>query len=266
VPRSRPAFVVDAFTDIAFRGNPAGVVLLDDGFDAADDTWLQQVATEFNHSETAFTALRPDGDYDLRWFTPSTEVDLCGHATLATSHVLRERTGADRFVFHTRSGVLHAASDDDGIALDFPRRIARAVEMPPGLADALGAPVVGTLSDGADLVVDLADAATVAGLRPDLEALGRFDYRGVVVTAASEGDGADFVSRFFGVRVGVGEDPVTGSAHCTLGPLWAGRLGRTTLTGAQLSRRGGRVAVEVLAERVILHGSAVTVLSGTLHA
>lgn len=266
MPRPWPAFVVDAFTDAAFRGNPAGVVLLDDGFEAVDDVWLQQVATEFNHSETAFTAARPDGDYDLRWFTPSTEVDLCGHATLATSHVLNERTGAGQFAFHTRSGVLHATAGAGGIALDFPRQLARAVEEPAGLAAALGAPVIGTLSDGADLVVDLADAATVAALRPDLEALGRFDYRGVVVTAAADDDDVDFVSRFFGVRVGVGEDPVTGSAHCTLGPLWAGRLGRTTLTGAQLSRRGGRVAVEVLAERVVLRGSAVTVLSGTLHA
>jgi predicted PhzF superfamily epimerase YddE/YHI9 len=263
---SSPAFVVDAFTDVAFRGNPAGVVILEDGFDAVDDDWLQHVAVEFNHSETAFVAARPDDSFDLRWFTPATEVDLCGHATLAATHVLSQRTGAREFVFHTRSGMLRASAGPEGIALDFPRQVAREIAAPPGLEAALGAPAIRTFSDGADLVADVADAATVADLRPDLDALGELEFRGVVVTARAEDAGVDFVSRFFGVRVGVGEDPVTGSAHCTLGPLWSDRLGRTTLVGAQLSARGGRVVVEVLPERVILRGSAVTVLSGTLHA
>jgi PhzF family phenazine biosynthesis protein len=257
------AYVVDAFTDAPFRGNPAGVVLLAAG-DVRSNEWMQQVAAEFRHSETAFVAEREDGSVDLRWFTPAVEVDLCGHATLAAAHVLHTVSGLDSMTFHTRSGTLHASVTAEGIALDFPAQRTVTLPAPTGLADALGVDVAEVHSDGSDLVVDLPAADAVASLQPDLAALADIDCRGVVVTAPAAVDDHDFVSRFFGPRVGVPEDPVTGSAHCTLGPLWAGRLGRTTLVGVQLSLRGGRVGVDVRGDRVMLRGRAVTVLAGDL--
>lgn len=265
------AFVVDSFTDTAFRGNPAGVVLVDA---PADAVWMQSVAAELRHSETAFVSPRPGG-YDLRWFTPLVEVDLCGHATLAAAHVLA--TGSSDpgpFAFETRSGTLTAEVGADGaITLDFPARAVSSAAAPDGLAAALGARPVGCYGNGMDLLVEVADARTVAELAPDIARLAEVDCRGVIVTAAtgesaSAGDGAssdaDFVSRFFAPRVGVDEDPVTGSAHCALAPFWADRLGRESLVGAQLSGRGGHVAVRVTGDRVELTGRAVTVIAGEL--
>jgi PhzF family phenazine biosynthesis protein len=255
------AFVVDAFTDRAFRGNPAGVVFLDE---PAEAEWLQAVAAELKHSETAFVRRRADGDYDLRWFTPAVEVNLCGHATLATTHVLAGFGAGSTFTFHTRSGALLAAVEPDGaIALDFPAQPPHPVAEPAGLATALGVPVVSTHSNGVDVLAELADESTVADLAPDIAALRQVECRGVTVTAAADQDG-DFVSRFFAPRVGVDEDPVTGSAHTMLTPFWAARLGRTTLSARQLSPRGGRLGVELRGDRVVLRGRAVTVLDGAL--
>jgi PhzF family phenazine biosynthesis protein len=258
------AFVVDAFTDTAFAGNPAGVVLLDG---PADQAWMQAVAAELRHSETAFVRPRPDGDYDLRWFTPSVEVELCGHATLASAHVLATTGGFGRFAFHTLSGVLAATVSNGAIELDFPSQPVAPVPDPIRLVEALGVSPLGVYGNGVDLLVEVSDADTVRTLTPDLRVLSTVECRGVIVTAAAAPDAQhDFVSRFFGPRVGVDEDPVTGSAHCALGPFWAERLGRTSLTGVQLSARGGRVAVDVRGERVLLAGAAVTVLAGELHA
>jgi PhzF family phenazine biosynthesis protein len=261
------AFVVDAFTDTAFRGNPAGVVQVDA---PADAVWMQSVAAELKHSETAFVSPRPGG-YDLRWFTPLVEVDLCGHATLAAAHVLATGSGdPGPFAFETRSGTLTARVLSDGaVTLDFPARAVSPVRAPDGLDAALAVEPLGCYGNGMDLLVEVADARAVASLRPDIALLAEVDCRGVIVTAAGDGSsgaaqGADFVSRFFAPRVGVDEDPVTGSAHCALAPFWSERLGRESLVGAQLSGRGGRVVVRVAGDRVELTGRAVTVIAGEL--
>lgn len=254
------AFVIDAFTDVAFRGNPAGVVFLDG---AADPGWMQSVAAELKHSETAFVRPRDDGDYDLRWFTPAVEVDLCGHATLAATHALASTGPGGSFAFHTRSGVLRTSVEGEGIALDFPAQPPHPVAEPAGLADALGVRPVSIHGNGIDVLVEVADEATVAGLAPDVAALAAVECRGVTVTAAADGDD-DFVSRFFAPRVGVDEDPVTGSAHCMLAPFWSTRLGRARMAARQLSARGGRLEVELHGDRVVLRGRAVTVLDGRL--
>lgn len=255
-------FVVDAFTDRAFSGNPAGVVLLDA---PAEDGWMQHVAAELRHSETAFLTPAGAGRYALRWFTPLVEVDLCGHATLAAAHVLAAGR-PDSFVFDTRSGELRATAHDDGTCtLYFPAKPTAPVDEPTGLRTALGVRPVHVEANGMDLLVEVADAATVAALRPDIAALREVECRGVIVTArAAAGADHDFVSRFFAPRVGVDEDPVTGSAHCALGPYWAARLGRSTLTGVQLSPRGGRVGVSVADADVELVGAAVTAFAGEL--
>lgn len=266
------AFVVDAFTDRPFAGNPAAVCLgtVASGDSLGDDAWMQSVAAEFNLAETAFLAGGPGG-YDLRWFTPTVEVPLCGHATLASAHVLWE-TGetADILRFRTLSGVLTAERVGRGIALGLPGERPRPVEDPDGdltaaLTRALGLPADYTFVRGERYVlVELAGPAAVRALQPDIAALAQIDVAAVVVTAPGGGEGVDFVSRFFAPRLGVAEDPVTGSAHCLLGPYWAERLGRGTLTAAQLSARGGRLGVEVGAETVRVVGQAVTVLRGVL--
>ncbi|GIE93826.1 PhzF family phenazine biosynthesis protein [Paractinoplanes rishiriensis] len=268
--------VVDAFTDRPFGGNPAGVVVLDgDAF--PDPAWMQLVAAEVNHSETAFLHPLPAGaeaDDALRWFTPAVEVALCGHATLATAHVLHA-TGATAGTvrFATRSGVLTAtAGDSDWHTLDFPTAPLAPMEPPAVLAGLLGAPPVSVHHTGLhtdDLLVELADEAAVRELRPDLAGLAREEHRGVVVTAAAAAPdaGYDFVSRFFGMAAGVAEDPVTGSAHTALAPFWSARLGgRTELTGYQASARGGLVRVRLAGERTHLTGRAVVVIDGELHA
>jgi PhzF family phenazine biosynthesis protein len=256
-------FVVDAFTDRAFSGNPAGVVLLDGD---ADAEWMQHVASEMRHAETAFVRSRAPGSFELRWFTPAVEVDLCGHATLATAHALASDGAPGPFAFHTRSGVLHATVAGDGaIGLDFPAMPVRPVDEPAGLAGALGVTRVGVYGNGMDLLVELTDEAAITALSPDLSALATLECRGVCVTAAADaGTDRDFVSRFFAPAVGVDEDPVTGSAHCALGPFWAARLGRDRLSGVQCSPRGGQVDVRVRGDRVALSGRGVTVLDGEL--
>ncbi|MBM9509154.1 PhzF family phenazine biosynthesis protein [Actinacidiphila acididurans] len=267
--------IVDAFTDRPFAGNPAGVLLLDaDGFPA--DSWLQQVAAEVNLSETAFAHPLPageDADWALRWFTPATEVRLCGHATLATAHVLRTTGAAHGTVrFRTLSGVLPVTAAGSGaITMDFPAAPLTPAQAPDGLAAALGAEpltVLDTGDDLGDLLVECADERTVRALAPDTAALARLSRRGVIATAAAEDPerGYDFVSRGFFPAVGIPEDPVTGSAHTALAPFWSRRLGPGTLTGFQASARGGLVTTELSGERVLLTGSAVTVLDGELHA
>jgi PhzF family phenazine biosynthesis protein len=263
--------IVDAFTDQPFAGNPAGVVVLEDS--AAEfppDGWMQSVAAEVNLSETAFVRPLPPGgaaDFELRWFTPEVEVALCGHATLATAHVL-SRPGTVRFATR-RSGVLTATAAGDGAyTLDFPAAPLSPLPPDPDLADLLGAEIVslhhtGPITD--DYLVELVAEQTVRELAPDLAGLAGFSHRGIVVTAAADSR-YDFVSRFFGVGVGVPEDPVTGSAHTALTPFWAGRLGRTEMTGYQASRRGGVVRVALKGDRTLLTGHAVTVIDGELTA
>ncbi|MEU8685549.1 PhzF family phenazine biosynthesis protein [Streptomyces sp. NPDC048611] len=261
------AFVVDAFTDRPFAGNPAGVCLLDRPADAA---WMQRVAAELNLSETAFVHRTAETTYGLRWFTPTVEVDLCGHATLATAHVLHTQGAAPGAALHfdTLSGVLTARHHRHGaISLDFPADAPTATATPPHLATALGAEPRWTGRARHDLLVELADAATVRDLDPDIAALAGFSGRAVIVTAsAPAGADHDFVSRVFAPAAGIPEDPVTGAAHCVLAPHWASRLRRAALNGAQLSARGGRVGVELRDDRVTLLGQAVTVFDGELTA
>ncbi|SHI41987.1 PhzF family phenazine biosynthesis protein [Streptomyces sp. 3214.6] len=265
--------IVDAFTDHPFAGNPAGVLLLD-AF--PDDTRLQNIALEVNHAETAFAHPLPEGgeaDWALRWFTPVAEVDMCGHATLATAHVLHS-TGAHPgpVRFATRSGVLIATPAEDGsITLDFPTAPLTRVEVPAGVAEALGAEPLDCHDTGphiGDLLVVLADEKTVHALRPDHKALAAYSRRGIIATARAENPelGYDFVSRCFFPNFGIDEDPVTGSAHTALAPYWSERLGRTALTGLQASPRSGRVRTEVRGDRTLLAGRAVTVIEGELLA
>lgn len=259
-------FQVDAFTDAAFAGNPAAVCLLDR---PADARWMQQVAAEMNLAETAFVAPRPGG-YLLRWFTPVVEVVLCGHATLASAHVLYETglaAAGQPIRFDSASGPLAARQDPTGIVLDFPATPASQEEPPSGMLDALGVTApVWTGRAPEDFMVVVATEDEVLGLQPDPARLMNATIRGTIVTAPAARPGADFVSRFFAPAVGIPEDPVTGSAHCTLAPYWFGRMHRTELTGYQASPRGGTVRVRAAADRILLAGHAVTVLSGELAA
>ena len=254
---------VDAFADRPFRGNPAAVCVLPT---PRDDTWMQDVAREMNVAETAF--LHPEnGGYQLRWFTPAVEVALCGHATLASAHVLWEDgtlPGDRQARFHTKSGLLTADRRGDWIELDFPATRPAAAPPPSGLGAALGATPLWVGRSRFDYLVELDSEDTVRGLNPDLGALERVEARGVIVTSRSGTAGYDFVSRFFAPRAGVPEDPVTGSAHCALTPFWSERLGRTTMTAYQASARGGVVRVRLAGDRVVLGGQAVTVLRGEL--
>ena len=253
-----PLFVLDAFTPRPFAGNPAAVCLLDG---PRPEAWMQALAAEMNLSETAF--LLGEGDaFRLRWFTPKAEVDLCGHATLASAHVLWSEgvSALPVLRFHTRSGLLAAAREGDSMILDFPAVRAAPVSEDPGLARALGVSLRHLARNGMDYLVEVADEATVRALKPDLAAVADLPVRGVIVTAASAE--YDFVSRFFAPRVGVPEDPVTGSAHCALGPFWAERLGKSELRAYQASPRGGEVGVSVRGDRVHLAGRAVTVVRG----
>jgi PhzF family phenazine biosynthesis protein len=263
---SIPVYTVDAFTEQAFAGNPAAVCLLEA---PRDDAWMQSIAAEMNLSETAFLVPHAGDGFDLRWFTPAVEVALCGHATLASAHVLWESgtLGAkDAARFHTKSGVLTAARNGHGIELDFPARPADPAEAPDGLLEALGVSPKFTGKSAYDWLVEVANEREVRAARPDFAAIAQTPARGVILTAraAANDDGIDFVSRFFAPRAGVLEDPVTGSAHCTLAPYWAAKLGRTELTGRQLSARGGVVRVRLDGDRVTLGGQAVTVMKGIL--
>jgi PhzF family phenazine biosynthesis protein len=254
---------IDAFTDRPFSGNPAAVCVLPAPRDAG---WMQQVASEMNLAETAFLVRRVDG-FDLRWFTPAAEVDLCGHATLASAHLLWEEghlEAAETAAFHTRSGLLSARRQADMIWLDFPATPVRAATMLPDLERGVGAPIKYLGRTVFDYLIEIESEAAVRSLAPDLAMLACLPVRGVVVTARSSGGTHDFVSRFFAPRLGIPEDPVTGSAHCGLGPFWAARLGTNELAGYQASPRGGTVLVRVDGERVHLGGKAVTVLRGEL--
>jgi len=254
---SFPIKLVDAFTTTRFAGNPAAVCVLPAWPSAA---WMQQVAAEMNQAETAFLVARPEPDeYDLRWFTPTVEADLCGHATLASTHVL-DLDGEVRF--HTRSGVLVCARRDDHIEMDFPAIAGVPVPLDPRLVEALGVRVR-TTQHGSFLLAELADAAAVRELMPDIAGLAAVHPLGVIVTAAGDGS-YDFVSRVFVPNAGIPEDSVTGSAHCQLAVFWSQRLGRTTLSAFQASARGGEIGVRVDGDRVVLSGNAVTVLTGAL--
>ncbi len=264
--------VVDAFAGRPFTGNPAGVVLVDAFL---DDAWLQSVALEVNHSETAFAHPLPagqDADWNLRWFTPKTEVALCGHATMATAHVLFSSGKAtDTVRFRTQSGVLTAVKAADGaITVDFPTAELSEVAVPEALPAALGVePVSAHQVQGiGDLLVELPNEAAVRHLDPDFKALAPLAGRGVLATAAAEDPsrGYDFVSRCFFPRIGVNEDPVTGGAHTAFGPFWSSRLNKDELTGFQASRRTGEVSISVRGERTLLTGKAITVLDGELMA
>lgn len=255
-----PIYQVDAFTDRLFGGNPAAVCLLENW---PGDDLLRQIAAENNLSETAFLA--PAGaEYRLRWFTPSVEVDLCGHATLASAFVVFRylRPELDEVAFQTRSGRLTVRRQGEWLEMDFPARPPQPAEAPPGLIEALGcAPEA--LYKARDYMAVYRAEGQVRRLAPDLAALARVDMFAVIVTAP--GEQADFVSRFFAPAAGVPEDPVTGSAHCTLAPYWAARLGKPKLRALQVSSRGGEILCEVRESRVLLRGRAVAYLEGVIH-
>jgi len=254
---------VDAFTDKPFAGNPAAVCLLPA---PRDEGWMQSVAREMNLSETAFLVPQADG-YALRWFTPAVEVALCGHATLASAHVLWEDghlPSGRQARFHTKSGLLTGDRAGEWIELDFPAKREEPAPAPAGLAEALGAAPKYVGRNQFDYLVEVDGEATVRGLAPDHGALAALPVRGVIVTGRAESPGYDFVSRFFAPGSGIPEDPVTGSAHCALGPFWQSRLGKNDFVAYQASPRGGVVRVRVAGERVKLGGKAVTVLRGEL--
>ncbi|MFI5235410.1 MAG: PhzF family phenazine biosynthesis protein [Gemmatimonadales bacterium] len=258
-----PIIQVDAFTDKPYHGNPAAVCLLTKPM---EDSWLRDVANEMNLSETAFL-LPEKGHWRLRWFTPALEVDLCGHATLASAHVLWElgKLKPDQAAkFETRSGLLTATKKDGWIELDLPADVPEDSEAPAELVEALHTSIVHTGQGKFDYLVEVESEAVVRELAPDIRLLGELTTRGICVTAPATTTGYDFVSRFFAPGAGIDEDPATGSAHCMLGPYWAAKLGRDTMTAWQISRRGGVLRVHVGPERVRLGGQAVTVLRGEL--
>jgi PhzF family phenazine biosynthesis protein len=258
---------IDAFASAPFSGNPAAVCLLDRD---VDDGWMQRVAAEMNLPETAYLRrIDGDGSWSLRWFTPTMEVDLCGHATLASAHALWEERilgESDTARFQTRSGLLTAVrAEENRIELNFPATPARDAETPPQLEEALGATPLYVGSNDTDLLVEIATEAEVASLKPRLPLIAEIPLRGVIVTArASSAAGVDFVSRFFAPQSGIDEDPATGSAHCTLAPYWAPHLGKMSFHALQLSPRGGDLHVTLDGDRVRLAGRAFTVLRGEL--
>jgi len=256
-----PLYQVDAFTDRLFAGNPAAICPLQAWL---PDPLMQAIAAENNLAETAFF-VRDGGDYALRWFTPSVEVDLCGHATLASAHLIMSRLEPQRHSvrFHTvKAGALTVSRRGDWLAMDFPSRPAEPAQAPAGLLAALGGTPRAVLRARDHLVV-FDTAAEIAALKPDLGALGKVDCWAAIVTAPGE-DGVDFVSRFFAPAQGVPEDPVTGSAHCTLTPYWAARLGKPELEARQLSRRGGVLRCALAGDRVSIAGQAVLYLEGEI--
>lgn len=250
--------VVDAFTDAPFGGNPAGVCLLPE---PRSEAWMQSLAREVHHSETAFLVEEADG-WGLRWFTPETEVDLCGHATLASAHVLWEEgrlAPADEARFHTLSGLLTARREGGWIELDFPAEVGAETDPPEDLVQGLGVTPQYTGRNRRDYLVEVASEETVRALAPDLRLLSRLEALGIIVTARAETDGVDYVCRFFAPRAGIDEDPVTGSAQCYLGPYWSERLGKESLVAHQASARGGTLRVRPVGDRVRIAGQAVTV-------
>jgi PhzF family phenazine biosynthesis protein len=260
-----PLYHIDAFTQTPFAGNPAAVCPLPAWLPEA---LMQQIAAENNLAETAFFVIRPGdaADYDIRWFTPAAEIDLCGHATLASAHVLWQHLGlaGDLITFHSKSGPLPVRREVSGrLTLDFPARAPQAMTgHPTGLADGLRATPLHVLASR-DLVAVFNSEAEVKALRPDFGKLAGLDYLGVIATAPGSGE-VDFVSRFFAPNVGINEDPVTGSAHSTLIPYWAGKLGKTELFARQISPRGGELWCALRGERVDISGYAVTYSTGEI--
>ncbi len=256
-------FKVDSFTEKPFGGNPAGVCILSE---PGDEAWMRSVAREMNLSETAFLH-REKELFNLRWFTPVAEVELCGHATLASAHILWE-TGIlgpkEEARFQTKSGLLTAARSGGMIELDFPAKPEKQAEAPKGLIEALGTTPLYVGRNTFDYIVEIESQEAVRDIAPDIARLTKIPARGVIVTAAASSAGFDFVSRFFAPAVGVDEDPVTGSAHCCLGPYWGAKLGKTEMKAYQASARGGIVRVRLAGDRVVLGGHAVTILRGTL--
>lgn len=250
---------IDAFTDQPFTGNPAAVCLLKE---PAAEWRMQEIAREMNLSETAFLLAHPDG-YDLRWFTPTVEVKLCGHATLASAHLLWE-SGAVQpdqpILFHTQAGVLTARKEDAWIELDFPTDPVLPIDPPEILSRALGFEPLWVGKGRFDMLVEAPDEKAIRVAQPNLSLLEGIDARGVIITSQAISPRFDFVSRYFAPRIGVPEDPVTGSAHCTLAEFWQQRLQKDELIGYQVSARGGMVRVRPSGERVLLAGRAVTVL------
>ncbi len=260
---STKIYQVDAFSSTPFAGNPAGVCILEA---PAEEEWMRNTAREMNLSETAFLTPQADG-YNLRWFTPATEVDLCGHATLASAHILWERDflkPGQEARFHTRSGLLTACKMGSWIEMNFPAKPEQAAETPPDLESALGTKAKYIGVNQFDYLVEIESESVVRNLAPNISLLEALPVRGVIVTSQSGTAEYDFVSRFFAPAVGIAEDPVTGSAHCCLAPYWSKRLGKVEMTAYQASARGGVVKVRMERERVILGGQAVTVLVGDL--
>jgi PhzF family phenazine biosynthesis protein len=257
-----PLYQLDAFTTRQFAGNPAAVMPMDHFL---EDAVLQSLAAENNLAETAF--LVPDnGDFRLRWFTPTVEVPFCGHATLASAAVVMERLepGRGRVVFHSKSGPLTVTRKETGYLMDFPARSVRPVPVPTGMAQALGATPLEGADDAFNYVVLLEDAQAVRDLAPDLGAIARLDRTGVIVTAPGDGN-YDFVSRYFAPAKGIPEDPVTGGAHCALVPYWASRLNKTRFRAFQASRRGGEILCRLVGDRVELEGNCAFYLEGVVN-
>jgi PhzF family phenazine biosynthesis protein len=261
----QPIVQVDAFTSTAFGGNPAAVCVLERPRDAR---WMQLVAREMNLAETAFVQPRSDGEFDLRWFTPTVEVDLCGHATLASAHVLWDggRAAANAIRFHTRSGVLTAMRRDGWIDLDFPATPDEPVHAPAGLLEALGVAARYVGRSRFDFLVEVDDESAVVAARPDFRKLAAIDARGAIVTSRASTPGVDFVSRYFAPAFGVDEDPATGSTHCCLGPFWSARTGKREFVAHQLSARRGVLQLALDGDRIRLSGQALTVMRGELLA
>jgi PhzF family phenazine biosynthesis protein len=256
-------FHVDAFTSQPFGGNPAGVCILPH---PKVDAWMQNVAADMNLSETAFLMRAADG-YSLRWFTPKAEVDLCGHGTLASAHILWQEglvRDDEKITFHTRSGVLTCVKDGEWIGLDFPATPDNEAVLPEGIAEALGAAPLYVGASLSDYLIEVDSEETLRKLAPDYARILELPVRGVIVTSRATTEGFDFVSRFFAPAVGVNEDPVTGSSHCCLGPFWGKRLAKEDLVACQVSWRGGVIKVHLAGDRVHLFGQAVTVMRGEL--
>jgi PhzF family phenazine biosynthesis protein len=257
-------YLVDAFTSRPFAGNPAAVCLLEE---PAGPAWMLSMAAEMKHSETAFLTPNPGG-FDLRWFTPLKEVRLCGHATLASAHILWESGRLhpqQPAVFDTLSGRLTAMRRAGWIEMDFPARLQQPAALPAGLAEVLGAAPLYVGSNGQTYLLELESEQAVRDLQPDLLRLLELPVKAVIVTARTTSPSCDFVSRFFAPAIGIPEDPVTGSAHCYLAPYWAGRLGKTEMRAYQASARGGEVRLRLAGERVMLGGQAVTIMVGELN-
>lgn len=261
----QPCFIVDAFVDQIFSGNPAAVVLLKQ---EADASWMQKVAAEFNLSETSFLVPRAEGEWGLRWFTPTKEVNLCGHATLAAAHVLANelKLGLHTYVFHSHSGALMAVKEGDQLVLNFPRTPTSPASDQQNINQLLALDNFPVFNAGDDLLIEFPSTQAVESYVPNLAAIAGLECRGLIATAVANAGDGDFVSRFFAPAYGIPEDPVTGSAHCALADYWSRRLSKTVFIAKQLSARRGFLTVELQAERVFLKGRCNTMVRGELDA